>query len=227
MNRASALFFNLAASSAFAMAAAGPAHAEGAFAQLYAARPPAGSSFVRVVNPGSVPLRVKIADGPEQTLAGSRIASTYAIVKGNASFVVSLDGKTATLQVAPDNFSTLVPKREGAHASLIVIDDSGGTQDALKADLRFYNLTGNCTGAQLEVSPAGSVLFLNIPPSGVAGRAINPVSAKLAAACGASRTAPYTLPALQPGDHYSLFLTGSAMKPVLRGQASETDPYRQ
>jgi alginate O-acetyltransferase complex protein AlgF len=31
------------------------------------------------------------------------------------------------------------------------------------------------------------------------------------------------LPALQPGDHYSLFLTGTASAPVLQGQLSGTD----
>src|SRR2546427_7641763 len=50
------------------------AHAEGTLAQLYAARPPAGSSFVRVVHPDAGSLRVKIGDGPEQTLSGSKPA---------------------------------------------------------------------------------------------------------------------------------------------------------
>ncbi|MGH8818217.1 MAG: alginate O-acetyltransferase AlgF, partial [Achromobacter pestifer] len=45
---------------------AGNVAAEGVFAQLYAARPPAGSSFVRVVNPDATPLRVQIAGGPAQ-----------------------------------------------------------------------------------------------------------------------------------------------------------------
>ena len=49
-----------AALSATAPAAA-QAQAEGAFAQLYAPRPPAGSSFVRVVNPGTAPIKVKLA----------------------------------------------------------------------------------------------------------------------------------------------------------------------
>ena len=75
--------------SLFALAMTTSAHAEGAFAQLYAARPPAGSSFVRVLNPGTEPLRVKIANGPEQTLSGNTIASSYAIVKGQTDFTVT------------------------------------------------------------------------------------------------------------------------------------------
>ncbi|GLU34506.1 alginate O-acetyltransferase AlgF [Trinickia caryophylli] len=203
------------------------ARAEGAFAQLYAARPPAGSSFVRVVNPGDAPLRVRIADGPAQTLAGERMASTYAIVRANLPFSVVLDGKVFKRQVAPDTFTTLVAKREGDHRSLQAIDDTGAAQDALKADLRFYSLVQGCEG-RLDVAGAGGpTLFPSVAAYSAAGRGIRPVAAALSASCGASQSATYKLPALQPGDHYSLFLTGSAAAPVLRGQLSEVDPYRQ
>lgn len=126
------------------------AHAEGTLAQLYAARPPAGSSFVRVVHPDAGSLRVKIADGPEQTLSGSKPASSYAIVKGDTPFAIQLDGKSAgSMKVAPGSFTTLVPQRQGKNAAtrFTAIDDSGGSQDALKAELRFYNLTTDCPRA--------------------------------------------------------------------------------
>ncbi|MRU32325.1 cell division protein FtsQ, partial [Xylella fastidiosa subsp. multiplex] len=55
-------------------AGGGAAHAEGAFAQLYAARPPAGSSFVRVVNPEVGPFRVQIANGPSQEIGPTKPA---------------------------------------------------------------------------------------------------------------------------------------------------------
>ena len=204
------------------------AHAEGKFAQLYAARPPAGSSFVRVVNPDAAPLTVKIADGPVQTLSGETIASTYAIVKGNATFTVSLDGKTVTtMKVAPDSFDTLVPRRQGKTVRFTVIDDGGGSQDALKAELRFYNLADGCAGGRLAVAPAGPMLSSDVAPLAAAARPINPVSAKLTAACTVAISGALALPALQPGDHYSLFLAGTAAKPVLRGQVSATDPYKQ
>ncbi|WP_116137902.1 alginate O-acetyltransferase AlgF [Trinickia diaoshuihuensis] len=204
------------------------ADTEGKFAQLYAARPPAGSSFVRLVNPDSARLSVKIADGPVQTLSGEATASTYAIVKGNAPFTVSLNGKAvATLTVAPDSFATLVPRREGQKVVFTVVDDGGGSQDALKAELRFYNLAADCPNGRLAVAPAGPVLFSAVAPHAAAARPINPVSAKLAAACSTVASGALTLPALQPGDHYSLFLVGTAGKPVLRGQVSATDPYGQ
>lgn len=207
-------------------AVAGNAAAEGAFAQLYAARPPAGSSFVRVVNPDANPLRVQIAGGPAQDPGPAKPATTYAIVKGNQPFDVLVDGKpAANLQVPPDAFSTLVPRRDGGKLSFAVIDDSNGAQDALKAELRFYNLAADCPAGQLGVSPSGPALFQDVKPGASAARAINPVSATVAAGCGGAASPTLALPALQPGDHYSLFLTGTAAAPALRGQVSATDPY--
>ncbi|EHK66183.1 alginate O-acetyltransferase AlgF [Achromobacter arsenitoxydans] len=209
-------------------ACAANAAAEGVLAQLYAARPPAGSSFVRVVNPHVKPLQAQIAQGPAQEIGPDRQATTYAIVKGNQSFDVRIDGKLAgTLQVAPDTFNTLVPRRDGGRLSFSVIDDSSGAQDALKAELRFYNLAADCPAGQLSVSPSGPVLFKDVEPGASAARAINPVSATLAAGCGAAASPTLPLPALQPGDHYSLFLTGTPQAPVLHGQVSGTDPYKK
>lgn len=212
---------------ALALALPGPAaQAEGVFAQLYAARPPAGSSFVRVVNPEASPVRVQIANGPSQEISPTQPASTYAIVKGNQPFNLLIDGKpAASLQVKPDTFTTLVVRRDGANATYAAIDDSNGAQDALKAELRFYNLAADCPAARLEVSPTGPTLFQDVKPGASAARAINPVSATLAAGCGTVRSPSLVLPALQPGDHYSLFLTGSATAPTLHGQTSATDPY--
>lgn len=200
--------------------------AEGVLAQLYAARPPAGSSFVRVVNPETGPVRVQIANGPSQEISPTQPASTYAIVKGNQPFNLLIDGKpAASLQVKPDTFTTLVVRRDGVNVSYTAIDDSNGAQDALKAELRFYNLAADCPGAKLEVSPTGPTLFQDVKPGASMARAINPVSATLAAGCGTALSPSLALPALQPGDHYSLFLTGSATAPTLHGQASATDPY--
>lgn len=209
-------------------AAVAPAlHAEGAFSQLYAARPPAGSSFVRVLNPGSAPLQVKIGQGPVQTISGDAVASSYAIVKGNTEFAVVLDGKAgAPMKVAPDSFTSLVPT-SGSAAALRALDDSAGaTQDALKAELRFYNLIDGCAQGKVGIAPAGTPLFAALADGGSAARAINPVKATLVGSCGEVSTAPLALPALQPGDHYSLFLTGTPARPILRGQRSTTDSYR-
>lgn len=206
----------------------GIASAEGIFSRLYAARPPVGSSFVRIANPGTAAMRAQIAGGPAQTLSGEKIASTYAIVKGNTAFPIVIDGKAAgTLQVAPDTFNTLVPRKEGGKVVFTVLTDAGGTQDGLKAELRFYNLSADCAVGQLSVSPSGPALFNNVAPGASAARAINPVKASLVSACGSVASKTLALPALEPGDHFSLFLVGTAAAPVLRGQLSATDTYQR
>ncbi len=47
-----------------------------------------------------------------------------------------IDGKLAgTLQVAPDTFSTLVPRRDGGRLSFSAIDDSAGLATQSRASL--------------------------------------------------------------------------------------------
>ena len=156
----------------------------------------------------------QVAGGPAQDIGPSKPATTYAIVKGDRNSRCRW-----TAKVAPDSFTTLVARRDGK-VTLARIDDSGGAQDALKAELRFYNLIPGCAGAALKVSPQGPTLFDDIKPQ-TAARASIP--------CGlrwpAPASAELALPALQPGDHYSLFLGGTAAVPTLTGQVSATDPY--
>ena len=199
---------------------------EGALSQLYAPRPPAGASYVRVVNPLPAVLAVRVAKGPVQRLGGKAPAGTYAIVPGGQRFGVQIDGKeVARLEVRPDSFSTLALRREAASYALTVIDDTADTEDALKAELRFYNLAAGCSAANLLLAPAGTAVFSAVAASASAARSVNPVRASLAGQCGDAKTAPQSLPHLEPGDHLSLFLTGSSAAPQLVIQPSRTDPF--
>lgn len=199
----------------------GSAHAEGVLAQLYAPRPPAGSAFVRALNPGNEPLRVQVAQASVQTLGAAQVAGSYAIVKGGETFTVTINDKPAgTLKVAPDSFNTLVLQKD----KWLVMNDAASSDDALKAELRFYNLADDCAKGTLSVTD-GPKLFENVPAQSTAGRSINPVTAALTAGCGAASAKNWPLPQLNPGDHYALFLTGNSKEPVLRGQLSSTDTY--
>ncbi|WP_153012990.1 alginate O-acetyltransferase AlgF [Pseudacidovorax intermedius] len=201
---------------------------EGALSQLYAARPPAGSSFVRVVNPTAETLLVQVAGGPAQRIGPQAPATSYAIVAGGKPFVVQVGGKkAATLDVKPDSFGTWVLRREGGGHAFTAIDDTGDVPDALKAELRFYNLVPGCAKAQLQIAPAGTPVVRDVAPMSAGARSVNPVQAQLAAACGIAASAAQALPALQAGDHLSLFMTGSADKPVLTMQPARTDAFRR
>ncbi|BBH43653.1 alginate O-acetyltransferase AlgF [Pseudomonas sp. KU43P] len=201
----------------------GAAQAEGKLAQLYAPRPPAGSAFVRVLHPADTAVQVQIGQNQPQQLGADRLASSYNVVKGSEPFTVRIAGQTVgSLSVAPDSYQSLVFK----DGKLLVLDDSAASDDALKAELRFYNLASDCTAGQLQVE-GGPVLFADVKPNASQARAINPVSASLTAGCGASQARALALPQLQPGDHYALFLTGTASHPVLRGELGSTAPFER
>lgn len=206
-----------------------PAQAQdGTLSQLYAARPPAGSSFVRVVNPTTETLLVQVAGGPAQRIGPQTPATSYAIVAGGKPFVVQVGGKkAATLEVKPDRFGTWVLRREGSTYAFTAIDDTGDVPDALKAELRFYNLVPGCAKAQLQIAPAGTPVVRDVVPMAAGARSVNPVQAQLAAACGGATSAAQPLPALQAGDHLSLFMTGTADKPVLTMQPARTDTFKR
>lgn len=221
------LMSHLAVAAAFASAL--PVRAqEGALSQLYAARPPAGSSFVRVVNPTDQALLVQVAGGPAQRIGPQAPATSYAIVAGGRPFAVQVGGrKAATLEVRPDSFGTYVLRRDGAGHAFTAIDDTGDVPDALKAELRFYNLVPGCAKAQLQLAPAGTAVVRDVAPMAAGARSVNPVQAQLAAACGSAASPAQALPALQAGDHLSLFMTGTADKPVLTMQPARTDTFKR
>ncbi|WP_022981214.1 alginate O-acetyltransferase AlgF [Ideonella sp. B508-1] len=201
---------------------------ESTLSQLYAARPPAGSAFVRVINPLREALQVQVASGPAQRIGPQAPATSYAIVAGGHRFTVQVDGKpVATLEAQADHFSSWVLRREGAHYAFTAIDDTGEPPDALKAELRFYNLVPGCTAAQLQIAPAGAAVLRDVPPLGAAARAVNPVHAQLVAVCGTVASPAQALPTLQAGDHLSLFMTGTAARPVLSLQPSRTDAVKR
>lgn len=201
---------------------------EGALSQLYAARPPAGSSYVRVVNPEAKVLAVRVGKGPVQHLGGQAPAGSYAIVPGGQKFSVQVDAvEVAELQVRPDSFQTLVLGRAGKAYAFAPVDDTADTEDALKAELRFYNLAGACPEAQLVLSPSGTSVFRAVTTGGSAARSVNPVRAAVAGQCGAQSTAAQQLPAMQPGDHLSLFLLGSGKTLRLVIQTNSTDAFKR
>lgn len=205
-------------------ASAQHAAGEGRLAQLYAARPPAGSAFVRVVNPGAATLAVAPGNGATQQVGPASRATRYAIVEGGKPFTVRVAGQARTQPaVAAGSFTTLVLDPAGVTRPLRVIADGGGSTDALKAEIRFYNLASSCPQAKLAMADNGPVVFNAVPAGNGVARAINPVKARLVAGCGGKDSVAFELPGLQPGDRYSLFLTGSASAPVLQGQPSSTD----
>jgi hypothetical protein len=195
--------------------------------RLYGARPPAGSSYVRVVNPAAQAASIVIAGGPPATISSAgTIATTYRIVPGGKPIAVTIDGKPpkAALDAAAGTFVTLVVTRRAGSIDLVPIADESGDVDGLRAQLRFYNLVPGCTAALTLES--GTAVFDGVAFDDSKSRTINPVTATLVPHCGATAGTSVRLPQLKSGDRYSLFLVGEAAHPGLAGNLDATEPYK-
>lgn len=208
---------------------AGPALAAPAddIARLYAL-PPAGSAYVRIVNPTAQTLSIQLGAGARavQLAPREQIATDYRVVTGGKPLALRINGKPVSSDVmAPaSGFVTMVVTVHGDTASVKPIADAGEAADGLKAELAVYNLVPACA-ASVSIAN-GPTVFSEVAENTRAARSINPVSAELVGACADKLSAPFHLPMLKAGDRYSLFLVGTAASPVLIGQENRTEPYR-
>jgi alginate O-acetyltransferase complex protein AlgF len=210
-----------------AMAAATvPVHAQqagGGLAGLYAAQPPAGSAFVRVVNTGAaVQLSWEGATTVALPIAGS-LATAYRVVDPAHPPKIMVNGKTImpAQWPAPASFSTwaLTPSGDG----VAVIVDEPAAANALKVALRVVNLVPGCA-LSLKTS-TGAVVFAAVRPDESQVRNINPVKATVLAQCGTAVSDPLVISGLQAGSRYSVFAHGDAQAPRLSGQIDTTEAY--
>lgn len=188
-------------------------------ARLYAAQAPAGSAYVRVVTAADQPLRIDLG-GKQETIGGPRRpASDYRLIDAATPMAIQAGGKAlAALSIKAGSFNTVVI--DGAKA--LLINDSTGERNDLKAELRLYNLVPGCA-ARLALAQ-GPAIFEHLPHQASTRRYINPVKASLVASCdGGATAAPMALPAMKPGDHVSLFLSGAAPRLRLWGQVDTTE----
>lgn len=200
----------------------GPAASAQEIARLYAPQAPAGSSYLRVVNPSAKAVSVEFA-GKRDTLDPKRRVSTdYRVVDAAAGVEIKADGHAlGRFDVKPGTFNTVVLTAAGQPK---LIADASDGRDDLKAELRFYNLAPDCNGA-LAIEN-GATVFDRVTSGDTRKRVINPVQARLQGRCEASgSTAPVALPTLKSGDHASVFLLGAAAAPRLVIQTDATEPY--
>ena len=196
-----------------------------ALAQLYPAAPPAGSSFVRVVNPlqESVSLSISGLEESKPISAHGNIASSYKIVNPSKPLQIGVNGKVLpdAITLEPNKFLTLVLGRDGENFKVTVIPDATQGNNALKADLRAYNLASGCVST--IIANKNTKVFTDIPVGGSSRRQVNPISVEFVAQCGKTMSEPLAAPPLQAGSRYSLFVTGSEAKLALTGKIDTVD----
>ncbi len=208
----------------FALASSAMAQ-QPALAQLYPAAPPAGSSFVRVVNPlqESVKFSLSGMDESKPISAHGNIASSYKIVNPDKPLQIGVNGKVLpdAIAIEPNKFLTLVLGRNGETFKVTVIPDATQGNNALKADLRAYNLTSGCVST--IIANKETKVFTDIPVGGSSRRMVNPISVEFVAQCGKTMSEPLAAPPLQPGSRYSLFVTGNETNLALTGKTDTVD----
>ena len=190
-------------------------------ARLYAERAPAGSAYVRVVNPGGPAVAIEFSGKRGMLDTRHPPATDYRIVNASRPMVLEVNGRALPpIAVQAGTFNTIAVIDGAALPLLDAIDN----RDDLKAELRFYNFARGCQ-ASLALRSGGAV-FANVDyPAGVK-RNIKPVKAELVATCaGGGTSSPVALPTLKSGDHASLFLSGPADRPRLQVQADATEIY--
>lgn len=191
-------------------------------ARLYAPQAPAGSSYLRVVNPSAKAVNVEFAGKRDALDPKRRVVTDYRVVDASLEVAINVDGHPLKhFKVKPGTFNTMV--LTGADQPQ-VIADATNDRDDLKAELRFYNVARECNGA-LAIQD-GATVFDHVNTGDSRKRAINPVQAHLVGRCdGAAVSEPAALPLLKSGDHASVFLLGDKASPRLVTQVDATEAY--
>ncbi|WP_440546856.1 hypothetical protein [Trinickia sp.] len=206
-------------------------------ASLYGPQPPADATYLRVLNLSTLTAKVSLPSGARPVDLGPGAATALDVVRPGTSLQVKVDALAPVLQAGsapvagPDTvgatITLAIEHTEAGAWRAVPIAAPAASTDALRAQLRLFNFAEGCDGkVALERTGAQSgapVVFEHVAPRHALARSINPVAATLVAICGDAVSAPLALPRLAAGQSYSLFLSGPASRPVLRGVLDTLD----
>jgi hypothetical protein len=207
-------------------------------ASLYGPQPPADATYLRVLNLSTLTAKVVLPSGARPVDLGPGAATALDVVRPGTSLQVKVDAQAPMLQpgsapvaAGPDTvgatITLAIEHTEAGAWRAVPIAAPAASTDALRAQLRLFNFAEGCDGkVALERNGAqngGPVVFEHVASRHALARSINPVAATLVAVCGDAVSAPLALPRLAAGQSYSLFLSGPASRPVLRGALDTLD----
>lgn len=196
-------------------------------ASLYGPQPPADATYLRVVNLSAHAAKVALPSAAQPLELAPGAASRLDVVRPGTALKVRVDGgvpagSTGTAPAAGadtvgETITVGIERDSSGAWRAMPIAAPAASADALRAQLRVFNFVDGCDGkVALERSPASAV-FSGVATGHAASRSINPVAASLVAVCGQAVSTPFELPRLAAGQSFSLFLSGSALHPVLSG----------
>lgn len=181
-------------------------------ALLYDPAPPADAAYVRFVNTGTVPVTIAGVDTQPVTLgtdASTRV-SRYALVGGGRDQVDARITRAAQTRRTPltlrrGGYSTVAVAADG---SLARIDEAPSDFNQMKAQVAVYSFAAGCGAVSVALADRPeAVVFAAVDAGTVARRAVNPVAAELALACGGGTTRA-RLDGIAPGRRVSVIAFG-------------------
>lgn len=201
--------------------------------QVYDPLPPPGSAYVRFVNAADVALILKPDFLAAQQLGVSpaQRVTAFTAVEKVAGRALSLDvqagGKSAkaVLKAEPGSYLTVLIEADPAKGLVIVpvVDNTEFNQS--RARLSFYNAS-DCATASLTIDPDGPVVFPDVAAGTAKARSVNPVTAKIHAACGDRKAASIPLEGMEAGAMYSVWLMGAGVLPQTFISRDATAKYK-
>ena len=183
---------------------------------LYAAAPPAGSAFVRVVHakPGAASLTASIG-GKSAGSIGFGQASAYVVVPQGAR-EAALGGETTPMTVAAGGFYTVALTPQG----MVVVTD-GTNSNLAKALISVYNFSGKPT-LDLKTPDGAQTVVAGVAGGASGSRAVNPLTTGLLVTSGAETVWTQPPVTLDRGAAYSLIVLGPSTKPTATWVKSTT-----
>ncbi len=188
--------------------------------QVYDPLPPPGSAYVRFVNAADLAITVKPDFVGVQQLgtAGAQRVSPFLPIEKVAGRLLSIDVQAGTRSVKASiradagSYVTVLIESDAAKGLVVVpvIDNTEFNQS--RARLSFYNAT-SCAAASLTIDPDGPVVFPDVAAGAAKARSVNPVTAKIHAACDGKPAPSISLEGMEAGAMYSVWLMGAGVSP--------------
>ena len=183
---------------------------------LYEPLPPAGSAYLRIVNATAEPLAIRpgatLGTEPAQRVSPYTVQEAVADRPVELALTAVTARGEANLRLEAGSFNTLIVVADGTTLrALPVVDQTQFNQT--RARLTFYNATPGCAAAGLALDPEGQSVFADVAPGAARMRSVNPVSAQVRVACGATRGAPFPLGTMEAGGKYSVWIMAPRGQP--------------
>lgn len=188
--------------------------------QVYDPLPPPGSAYVRFVNAADAAITVKPDFGGVQQLgtAAAQRVSPFMPIEKVAGRALSLEVQAGTrtvkasLKAEAGSYVTVLIESDLAKGLVVVpvVDNTEFNQS--RARLSFYNATA-CAAASLTIDPDGPVIFPDVAAGTAKARSVNPVTAKIHAACDGKPAPSIALEGMEAGAMYSVWLMGAGISP--------------